>query len=592
MLDEAAVKLAAILTQIKDRRKTLEQEWLNSLAAWKNKRVRSQYSSPDSRFQYRVPAMRRVIERSVVRSTQMLLPNPQFFEIYPGHEFDVANSQAANAVRAYMLFLLTRKIQTRRLLTQITRSLLLYSRAIVKTGVKIETTKGVKRVWPTVRPVDPFSFYVWPETASETDVVQMIFEHHMMPWQVYEAEQARLPQAIKKIPQSELVKPVWEYHIQERLANTGLTDPTDVSVAQPETPEKFLSLSEVWLRSQGQWFTLWLLWNHIDGPMLIRQHPSLYAEPPYRYALARPLIGEHYTNGQGQDIESLDVWFNDLINQMEEARTIAALPPVSVDPDEAPRTENMQYGPRQIWKVRPEFVKMLDIPDTSGASLRVAQLVLGLINSIGGSGTVAEGQPSRNMPRAGYAVNQLVSLGMADIKDVAEILEQEILTPMLQDIYDLTLDFVPHDQVINIPGSEAFPDPRSITTTGLLGSWDFRWVGSLQQQDAQMRSQKLMSFAQLLVQAAPILQQAGYTVNWPDFIKSIWRDGLGERGLDQIIRSLTDQEKQAMMAQQMQAQGGGQSQQGFLNGQVRSIPQTQEDLVRQLSRQFASQAGG
>ena len=33
------------------------------------------------------------------------------------------------------------------------------------------------------------------------------------------------------------------------------------------------------------------------------------------------------------------------------------------------------------------------------------------------TGTIAEGQPGRNMPRAGGAVNNLVNLSMADVQD-------------------------------------------------------------------------------------------------------------------------------------------------------------------------------
>ena len=584
MQDEQAVKLAQMVKEVTGRRVPIETSWLAILRAWKNSSDNAQYHSPT--FKYRVPALRRAVERSVTRATQALLPGPQFFEVKPGHEFDVANGQQADAVRAYMTFLLTRKIKARRLVTQLARSLYLYGRSIVKTGIRVERRFGTRTVWPTARAVDPFMFYVWPETASETEDITMIVEQHMMAWESYESEAQALPKAIVPIRRVDLTKPVWVDTLIERLGRSGFADPSDVPAAStvPSRQEGFLAISEVWLRSAGQWVMIWLLWNHRDGPKIIRQHASLFPEPPYRIALARPLSNEHYTNGQGDDLRDLDTWFNDTLNQMEDARVATALPPICIDPDEAPRLEELQFGSRIPWRIKPEFAKVLDIPDTSVASLRVAQFAFGLLNTIGGSGQVAEGQPGRNMPRAGYAVNQLVSLSMADIKDVAEILEQENLTPMLQDLYDLTLDFIPHSQVIRIPGSEAFPDPRAVTTASLLGSWDFNWTGSLQSADVQMRSQKLLSFAQILTQASQQLIASGYKVNWPDLLKMVFRDGLGERGLEQIILPLSEEEKAQMAAATQGGQGGP-------GVQARGIPQTQDDMVRQMARQFQTLAG-
>lgn len=585
MPDQMALRLQGLLQQVKDRRtNSVEQDWLLANAAWKNKRVRGHYRS--STFDYRIPMMRRAIERSVIRAVKIVIPGAQFFEVHPGNEWDLQNSKQADSVRAYMLYLTSERMLMRRLITATCRSLLLYGQATIKTGVRIEN----REVWPYARPVDTFSYYVWPETATLPSDYQLVFEEHMMPWAQYERERALLPEHIKRIQQGDLVAPTWAPHVTQRLSYSGLTEPTESGMATTETParpmERFLSITEVWLLAEDGWLQVWVLWNHKDGAQIIRNHRSEYTWPPYWTALARPMAGEYYTNGQGQDLEGLDVWFNDVVNQMEEARTIAALPPALVDPDEAPRTDELPYGPRKVWKLKKEFTGLLEVPDTSAGSMRVVQLLMGLINSIGGSGQIAEGQPGRNMPRAGYAVSQLVSLGMADIEDTALLLEQECLTPMLKDLYRLTVEFMPRGQLIQIPGTEAFPDPRTLTAGELRGGWDFQWSGSLQSQDAQMRSQKLLSFAQVLVQASPWMQQAGYQVNWPDLVKMIWRDGLGERGLEKIV-------VRASPMQQGPDEGGGvPGAGGGGTGVPGRVPASPEDMERQLSRQFASMAGG
>ena len=69
----------------------------------------------------------------------------------------------------------------------------------------------------------------------------------------------------------------------------------------------------------------------------------------------------------------------------------------------------------------------------------------------------------------------------------------------------------------------------------ILGDYDFEWIGSLQFQDESMRSQRLLIFLNMMPQLAPYLQQQGYAPNMVELVKMVWRYGLGERGLSDVI---------------------------------------------------------
>jgi hypothetical protein len=204
------------------------------------------------------------------------------------------------------------------------------------------------------------------------------------------------------------------------------------------------------------------------------------------------------------------------------------------------------------------------------------QVIMSLLNSVSGSSPGQEGAPQRGMPRAGFAVNNMLQLQMIDIEDPAEIIEEYNLEPMLADQYKITKVFVPPQQIIKIPRTESFP-AQPVQAQDLFGDYSFEWQGSMAGQDGPMQAQQLITLAQILMQGAPALQQAGYTVGWADLIREIWRKMQGERNLNQIIRQMTPQEKQQMMLQQLMMQQQS-------TGQGPKAPGTAEDFTRQQSR--------
>jgi len=590
-------RLGGLCRSVRERRKPREETWLNNHAAWKAvENGRAQYKSED--FKHYIPVVRRAIERFIIRGVQVLMPSPSFFEVYPGDEFDQGNGKAAESVRTYMMHLHTNpdRIPTRRNFAQLLRCLLLYDRAIVKNEVQVIDVpvdyagyKGrIQEVWPTQRVVDPFAFYVWPETVTDISHAQLIFEDVMMPWSEYDAHAKK--GICDPIRREDLGKPEWPHHHTMRLSHMGLTEPDAVSQGiQPDSetgqqraiapPQGFVALTEAWFPLNGGIAQAWLVWNVMDQPRVTRLQKARYPIAPYRMALARPLPGEHYTTGLMDDLEPLQILYNDQMNQGEESRSIAAVPPVIVDTQQINRADSLVFGPRKKWLMNgADAVKVLAFPDVSVNAVRARQETLALINSIGGGGGMTEGQPTRGLPRAGFAVTSLISLAMGDIKDSAEIIEQEIATPSLADHHRNTIAFVPKQQLMKIPGTADYP-PKTMTIDDLMGHWGFRWIGTLQAQDQQVRAQRLMAGVQTLAKAEPQLNMQGYEINWPDLLKMAWRDGLGERGLEHIVRPM-DPQRFAMLQQRMALEASG-------GPGGPKVPGGPEDAARTVARGLA-----
>lgn len=615
------------IVEIRQRRRQIDEEDLRSHAMWKGVRLRFMYES--DQFKHYLPMGRRAIEKLVIRVTQLLYPSSDYFEVYPGDEIDLQKGKEAAGVLGWMRFLLDKKIQIRKIIAQLVRSLLIFRRAILKTNITLidapvismnQKRARLRQVWPSARVVDAMSFYVWPETATSISECQLIFEDVMMPWNEYESFMAQ--GVVDPIDRDDLTTPEWPYHLIQRMAYSGLTDPsgsqTTYALAQekstlydsagrpiknvaPKAAQTFVAITEVWTPTAQGWYQAWIAWNVSPNPRCVRLQPSEYPEPVYLWANMRSLPNETYTTGAGNDLEPLNILLNDQVNQGEEARSVSALPPALVNTELIGRADALVFGPRKKWPVTDvvNSVKMLDIPDTSAQSQRAIMITQGWIDNIAGATPLVQGQPQRGLPRAGGAVNQMIQLGMADIQDLASILETEILTPMLAQLHRLTLLFVPRSQVLSVPGT-INSAPMTMSVDELYGNWTFNWVGAIQAQANQVKAQQMLVFMQSAAKIMPILAQQGWALNWGVIAKRMWRESLGERGVEQIIVPITDlpqvnpaaaaliqMQLQAQMAQaQQQAMGGGMAGPQPATGQM--PPASQADAAASQGRSMAT----
>lgn len=601
---ELIKRLEPVIQQVRDRHSSVERVWLQNHAAWRGIRTRFFYNSES--FKHYVPAARRAIERTATRMRAMLAPQNDFFEVYPGDIFDLANTGASDAVSSYLAYLFEQRIRTKSLVAQLCRSILLYGRAITKTSVLVEhwseDAEGEVAhvdIWPTMRAVDPFSFFVFPETITDLEDAQLIFEDSMYPWSDYLDAVEQSGGLIDPLDRNDLEKPTWPTHHVERLQLGLVSAPTDLnagvdgdrSKGRDNEVGKFVHVSEVFLKYQQTWLQIWIAWNLKDGPRIVRNHQIVGPRQPYRMALAREIPGETDTTAMMDDIEPLQILLNDQVNRMEEAASISAVPPTAVDPNRVTRADSLVFRPRAKWLVEPDGVKMLEVRDTSRGSQAAVMSTLNLITSVFSPGGIVEGTPPRGSPRAGFAFSSMVNLSMADIKDLADTIEESLLTPSLRDLYALTVRFVPRDQVLRIPGTADY-QPQNLTTYDLYGHWNFKWVGQLHSEDLQVRGQKLQQFLEGAAALLEPLMMQGYQLDIGQLLKMYWRDVLQERGIDRILVKLPPQgatppgppmappgvnPAQAMAG--MMGPGGGQS------------APTPENRERQQSRQRSGAMG-
>ena len=436
-----------LIRQVQNRRKLIEQSWLDNLDSYKA--IHRKQGFHGEWFNHFLPASRRNIERFITRARQQLFPSPEFFEVYPLASNRTELAQYAEQWKTYLLWLVSRQINLRGITSQVLRSLLLYQRGIVKSWPKLQPGLSGPEIWPTARAVDPFSFYIWPETAPSPDDAALQVEAALMPWSEYQALQQSGqagPEAMGAfINQSDLQRPEWPDYLIQRLAQSGLSSPTDVvggtvSPGGPGAytdPTGYVQLTECWIAQGSSRIQAWLVWNVPDPPRVTRLNLR-FPSTPYRMALLRVIPGEHYAPPLMSDLAAINAILNDQFNMTLEAQAVALAPPTAINVDAVARTDSLVFKPRAKWLVDPAGVSVLNLkPDVAGGQAGVA-FSAGLLDSFSGLGALSDG-PTRGLPRSGFAVQSLIQLSMADIREVAETVEDEILTPILQDLARITV---------------------------------------------------------------------------------------------------------------------------------------------------------
>lgn len=535
--------LTGLLPVIRTRRQTIIEEWLQVHEAWKGKFSRTFFKS--EMFNHYIPYFRRSIERMTKRGAQMVLPTTEFFEVYPLDEFDDEAGKNTENVMQYMLWLVRKKLRMYSVVKQLFRTHALYGRAILRPGVRVFIENGKQVVWPTLRVVDPFMFTMWPETVTDPADAQLIFEDAYIPFEQYEDDVTAGRSLALNV--DELEDATWIDNIIRRLQSSGLTEPQNQNqpTATSETKDvpktRFVWRTEVWFRKNGGWSFVHLVWNVRGGPKVVRKSRELFERPLFRVSIDREIPGEQYTSSLGSDQEPLQILLNDQINMALEGQAMEFSPPAAIDNNLVTRASSLVYRPRAKWLVPPEGVKWLEMKTPARQGLQGFQMTMGLMDAFSGSSPLAEGQPIRNLPRAGFAVSSLLSMSLADIRDVARSFEEDLLSPVLGDLFALTIRFVPERQLIRIPRTGNFKG-LAATLKDLSGDYAFNWVGSLQSQDMQDRANRLMTLIGALTKGGPVILQdlasRGKRINWEALLKRMWRDGVGERGADSIIEDM------------------------------------------------------
>jgi hypothetical protein len=233
----------------------------------------------------------------------------------------------------------------------------------------------------------------------------------------------------------------------------------------------------------------------------------------------------------------LQLFANDTINEAADSAHFSAMPIVMTDPLKNPRVESMVLGLGAVWQTSPNDTQFAQFPQLWKDGLERADAVKQQIfQTLGVNPAMIpqqSGGQARRRNQAELAMEQTVDI--LTTADACTILEEGVLTPMVQMVVELDYQFRDDDLVIRVFGELGQRvKMETIPPQQLNRRYEYRWFGvEAARNAAQMQAQSAWlnvvkgvppeMYGDYELNLAPVLVQGTETVWGPRLAPLIFR---------------------------------------------------------------------
>lgn len=401
-----------------------------------------------------------------------------------------------------------------------------------------------------VKTVNNFTFYAHPLTVGSLDECTLQFEDI---------------QVSKQYIETMIKKDYWrradvefahannesERNRQDILTQNTKTSQTAISGGAAGELGEYTDMSEVWFSmhlptqyfdaeeiAEGEHLEPVAMKAIICGTNIIdlQYNPFNHGKPPYLLKQLLKTPDVLITPGYGKMVMSSQFLVNDLVNQVNDNGIYGLNPMLErVTGNLAGHSLAQTVHPGATWDVTEKDSINFIRPDVAHIQhgMPLLQMAISQVNDPIAP-PILQGSAG-NTGAAGTATGAqlLQSNTKTDIADFNEDLEQEILQPLLNMIYDLGKQFESAEMFLAITGGEKARFAPEMLAMDV--SW--QWVASSQTINQQLRGQQMGAFLQLVVNPDIIqmLMQKGLQLDIVPILRKMWEDGLGQRAFESLI---------------------------------------------------------
>lgn len=394
--------------------------------------------------------------------------------------------------------------------------------------------KDLSEVGPTGRPVDLFTWYIWPVTINTLADAEVVFEDRLVSratlkkWRKagrYAFTDGDLAAHAGRSPQYS----IWSstYRMQERGVNPS--DPDNDLFVVTTAYAKFALRGDP--KTDEETEEIPCQFTMVNDGLLIelRQNQKWHQQPPYQVARMNTYVDEFYGRGLVYFTRSLQYLINDVTNQTLDGLAYVLNPIAAVDPDFAD-PDLLQYRPGAKWPIDKNKLMFLQIPDHSVQGFGAVRQLYEFSQDVAGASTGGMYLPTMGVARgADTATGQslLIAQGDIDVNLIVADLEGDWLQPMLQQIDSLEQQFLPiqGDRILRALGPQALPmlqHGMRVRRETMLGTRIYHWTGnntSEQREQFQKHGPDMLKILAQLKQA----NDPDYRINLAPFVKDLYR---------------------------------------------------------------------
>lgn len=353
---------------------------------------------------------------------------------------------------------------------------------------------------PTFIPIRNLDFYVHPQTVTDIDDADMVFED------IYVSKTHLL--AMAKAGKYQNVDAVFATDGGNKIIPQTAGDKDLQRLREGVTEQLIQSVSRDSYVLQEIWTTFDFDGSGYVVPAKIvvcngivleaRQNPLFSQRAPYRawHCVDKP--GSFYSTGIVEPIEHLNIAANAIGNQMLDAVAMQTNHILGVNVALlAQDVSALRIAPRAIWPTLgppDEVFQEFRPPDNTQAAMASLQLLSGAMQDIAGAPPLLQGKFS-NTEKTATEISATATGAQAALDGFVRNVETHVMSPMLYDWYVLEQQFRAVESTVKITGSL----PMKIDPQDLVGNYGFRWMTSTQVPpliaQLQQQAQAMMAMA-------------------------------------------------------------------------------------------------
>jgi hypothetical protein len=260
----------------------------------------------------------------------------------------------------------------------------------------------------------------------------------------------------------------------------------------------------------------------------LKRNPYWSDKLPILSAPVEKVKGAFKGKSQVETVAALQYYANDIINEGADSSQFALSPIVMTDPTQNPRVGSMILNMAAIWECSPKDTQFVNFPPLWRDALEILANVKGQIQqslSVNPAMiTQAAGQQKTKPSQA--QVSQEQQIDIMNTADAVTVLEEDILTPLLQRMVELDHQFRDDDVIIpqfGIMGVRA--SMERIPPIRFDRQYHFYWRGTEQTRQAQMMQIQISALN--VVKGIPPEQYKGFELDLSPAITMLMENTFG-----------------------------------------------------------------
>ena len=316
---------------------------------------------------------------------------------------------------------------------------------------------------------------------------------------------------------------------------------TDAAGIKIEGSKTFCLVYETWakINIQGERRIVRIRFASPELVVSCKRNPFWCDDVPLISAAANPVQGTFKGRSEIKNVETLQYYANDIINEAADSSIYCLMPIVMTDPAKNPRTNSMILSLSAIWETSPKDTQFAQFPALYKEGLEIITAVKSQIfQTLGVNPAMLPQATSGGKSKPTQA--QVAQEQQVDILTVADIvtgIEMDMLTPILRWFVYLDHQFRDRELTLRqfgIVGKDM--NMQVVEPVQMNRRWEVKWFGVEAARSAQQIQMQMAGLN--MMRGIPPQQYKGFELNLAPVLQTFMENLFGPRVAGEVFQDI------------------------------------------------------